>query len=134
MFPATILNTSLVLSLGTLFTEISQILAKFIFFRHWQICCVFFAHFQLCWISRLNSSQRGPGGATQTASITYWKIQNWAGNTENEFIGQKLVEDFAKFCGLLRIYELYLATGRYINGHRIVFFWGEGRQKRDIVP
>ena len=23
----------------------------------------------------------------------------------------------------------YLATGRYINGHRIVFFW-EGRQKK----
>ena len=32
MFPATILNTSLVLSLGTLFTEISKILTKFIFF------------------------------------------------------------------------------------------------------
>ena len=31
-----------------------------------------------------------------------------AGNKEHKFIGQKLGEDFAKFCGLLRIYELYL--------------------------
>ena len=30
-----------------------------------------------------------------------------AGNKEHKFIGQKLGEDFAKFCGLLRIYELY---------------------------
>ena len=29
-----------------------------------------------------------------------------AGNKEHKFIGQKLEEDFAKFCGLLRIYEL----------------------------
>ena len=29
-----------------------------------------------------------------------------AGNKEHKFIGQKLGEDFAKFCGLLRIYEL----------------------------
>ena len=29
-----------------------------------------------------------------------------AGNKEHKFIGQKLGEDFTKFCGLLRIYEL----------------------------
>ena len=29
---------------------------------------------------------------------------------------QKLVEDFAKFCGLLRIYELYLLSSTYVFG------------------
>ena len=37
--------------------------------------------------------------------------------------GQKLGEDFAKFCGLLRIYELYLLIG----GFFLVFFSGGGK-------
>ena len=89
LFPATVLNSSLCLSGSQSWNLIH-------WDGFWSISC----------LSVSNIPNIAKTWQCLECLSNLLKIQNWAGNTEKQVIGQKLGEDFTKFCGLLRIYEL----------------------------
>ena len=99
LFPATVLNSSLCLSGSQSWNLIH-------WDGFWSISC----------LSVSNIPNIAKTWQCLECLSNLLKIQNWAGNTEKQVIGQKLGEDFTKFCGLLRIYELYLHDGDKYDG------------------
>ena len=93
LFPATVLNSSLCLSGSQSWNLIH-------WDGFWSISC----------LSVSNIPNIAKTWQCLECLSNLLKIQNWAGNTEKQVIGQKLGEDFTKFCGLLRIYELYMES------------------------
>ena len=48
------------------------------------------------------------------------------------YTGQKLDEDFAKFCGLLRIYELYHGIQALFRSFFVAVFLGFQLERNDV--
>ena len=68
-----------------------------------------------CWTKRALKSTISPlHDLFGTKAHVFWEghkiLQNLHPNFDWHYIGQKWGEDFAIFCGLLRIYELYVAA------------------------